>query len=54
MKMFRERWNKRVQKTKHHLGIFEDDSAPSGAPFSSEIADYKKERLGNSLVKIVF
>ena len=26
MKVFRKRWNKRVQKTKHHLGNFEDIS----------------------------
>ena len=31
-------------------GIFEDTSAPSSAPFSLEIADNKKESLGNSLV----
>ncbi|MCR8540578.1 MAG: hypothetical protein JJ848_009535 [Prochlorococcus marinus CUG1439] len=32
------------------LGIFEDTSTPSSAPFSFEIAHNKKACLGNTLV----
>ena len=43
-----------VSLIKHLFRIFEDTSAPSSAPFSSEIADNKKEILGNSLVLLCF
>ena len=58
MQVFREA-NGRKQLSlgaifKHLFKIFEDASAPSSAPFSSENENNKKESLGNSLQLLGF